>query len=149
MIDRDAVPHVVPVCFALSDDTLYITIDEKPKRGVGPPLKRLQNIAQNATVAIVVDRYEEDWGRLGWVMLRGEAEILTDGREHDHTSVGAGRPCRCCRRGRPRICCVFGQLIVGVEGGFKEEDCGGASGDVHYFAQFVGGEGATEEFLSL
>ena len=25
-------PHVVPVCFALTDDTLYITIDEKPKR---------------------------------------------------------------------------------------------------------------------
>jgi hypothetical protein len=26
---------------------------------------------------------EEDWGQLGWVMLRGQAEILIDGREHD------------------------------------------------------------------
>jgi len=26
---------------------------------------------------------EEDWGQLGWVMLRGHAEILIDGREHD------------------------------------------------------------------
>ena len=28
--DRAAVPHVVPVCFALSRETLYITIDDKP-----------------------------------------------------------------------------------------------------------------------
>ena len=25
-------PHVVPVCFAIEAATLYITIDEKPKR---------------------------------------------------------------------------------------------------------------------
>jgi nitroimidazol reductase NimA-like FMN-containing flavoprotein (pyridoxamine 5'-phosphate oxidase superfamily) len=30
--DRRAAPHVVPVCFAMSNDTLYVTIDEKPKR---------------------------------------------------------------------------------------------------------------------
>src|SRR5579872_2015951 len=30
--DRSAVPHVVPVCYAVADDTLYITIDQKPKR---------------------------------------------------------------------------------------------------------------------
>src|SRR5260370_41231411 len=30
--DRCAVPHVVPVCFAIVERTLYITIDEKPKR---------------------------------------------------------------------------------------------------------------------
>jgi len=28
--DRRAVPHVVPVCFAVLEPTLYITIDEKP-----------------------------------------------------------------------------------------------------------------------
>src|ERR1700758_4760494 len=81
--DRDAVPHVVPVCFATSNDTLYITIDAKPKRSLSTPLKRLKNIAQNPAVTVVVDRYEEDWGQLGWVMLRVHAEILIDGREHD------------------------------------------------------------------
>ena len=74
-------PHVVPVCFALSDDSLYITIDEKPKSGA--PLKRLRNLMQNASAAFVADRYDEDWTRLGWVMLRGHAEILADGPEHD------------------------------------------------------------------
>jgi PPOX class probable F420-dependent enzyme len=79
--DRRAVPHVVPVCFAVADAALYITIDEKPKR-TGAPLKRLRNIAENPAVAVVVDRYDDDWTRLGWVMLRGPAEILTGGAEH-------------------------------------------------------------------
>ena len=76
-------PHVVPVCFALGDTTLYITIDEKPKRASGRPLKRLRNIAENRAVAFVADRYDEDWSRLGWVMLRGHGEILAAGNEHD------------------------------------------------------------------
>jgi PPOX class probable F420-dependent enzyme len=78
--DRGAVPHVVPVCFAVAGGTLYITIDEKPKRGTA--LKRLKNIAENPAVAVIVDRYDEDWSRLGWVMLRGRAEILREGQEH-------------------------------------------------------------------
>jgi PPOX class probable F420-dependent enzyme len=81
--DRRANPHVVPVCFAISDDTLYVTIDEKPKRNPGRPLKRQRNIAENANAAVVVDRYDEDWTRLGWVMMRGRAEILDGGKEHD------------------------------------------------------------------
>jgi PPOX class probable F420-dependent enzyme len=80
--DRGAVPHVVPVGFAIRKRTLYITIDEKPKRVSGTALKRLRNIAENPAVAVVVDRYDEDWARLGWVMLRGRAEILSEGREH-------------------------------------------------------------------
>jgi PPOX class probable F420-dependent enzyme len=81
--DRRAAPHVVPVCFALAGESLYITIDEKPKRVSGRPLKRIRNIAENPVVAVVVDRYDEDWNRLGWVMLHGRAEILTEGTEHD------------------------------------------------------------------
>ena len=80
--NRRAVPHVVPVCFAIRERTLYITIDEKPKRRPGTALKRLRNIAENPAVAVVVDRYDEDWTRLGWVMLRGHAEILNEGTEH-------------------------------------------------------------------
>ncbi|MGH7212853.1 MAG: TIGR03668 family PPOX class F420-dependent oxidoreductase [Acetobacteraceae bacterium] len=81
--DRHGAPHVIPVCYAPDDPTLYITIDEKPKRA-DRPLKRLRNIAENPRVAFIVDRYDEDWSRLGWVMLRGLAEILRAGSEHDH-----------------------------------------------------------------
>ncbi len=82
--DSQAVPHVVPVCFTISQNALYITIDEKPKRVAGAALKRVRNIERNPMVAIVVDRYDEDWTRLGWMMLRGRAEILHAGAEHDH-----------------------------------------------------------------
>jgi PPOX class probable F420-dependent enzyme len=84
--DAAGMPHVVPVCFAVAAATLYITIDEKPK---GDPrrLKRLRNIAENPAAAIVVDRYDEDWTRLGWVMLRGRAEILDAGEEHDRAQA--------------------------------------------------------------
>ena len=81
--DANGVPHVVPVCYALLGDNLYVTIDEKPKRSDGRALRRLRNIVENPHVAVVVDRYDEDWSRLAWVMLRGRAEILDRGDEHD------------------------------------------------------------------
>jgi PPOX class probable F420-dependent enzyme len=81
--DADGNPHVVPVCFVISNDTIYVTIDEKPKRARGRSLKRLRNLMDNPSAAIVVDHYDEDWRRLGWVMLRGRADILPDGVEHD------------------------------------------------------------------
>ncbi len=80
--DAQGVPHLVPVCFCLQDATVYISIDEKPKR-TDRPLKRLRNILANPAVALTVDRWDEDWSRLAWVMLRGRAEILDDGPEHD------------------------------------------------------------------
>jgi PPOX class probable F420-dependent enzyme len=80
--DASGMPHVVPVCFAIAENAAYVTIDEKPK-GEPRSLKRLRNIADNPSAALVADRYAEDWTRLGWVMLRGRAEILESGAEHD------------------------------------------------------------------
>ena len=85
--DRNGAPHVLPVGYALEGNALYIAIDDKPKRTSGRKLKRLQNIIENPRAAVVVDRYDEDWSRLGWVMLRGYAEILDDGDEHDNAQA--------------------------------------------------------------
>jgi len=81
-----ATPHVVPVCFIVNDGTLYITIDQKPKGDVRT-LKRLRNIIENPVAVFVADRWDEDWTRLGWVMLRGPAEIIADGAEHDRAQA--------------------------------------------------------------
>lgn len=81
--DANGQPHVVPICFALVENTVFFTIDGKPKKPSGRPLKRLRNLIENPKAALVVDRYEEDWRRLGWVMLQGRAEILASGPEHD------------------------------------------------------------------
>ena len=82
-----AIRTSVPVCFAVSDGALYVTIDEKPKRASARPLKRLRNLMENPSAAFVVDRYDEDWTRLAWVMLRGPTEILSDGVEHDRAQT--------------------------------------------------------------
>ena len=80
--DAAGIPNVGPVCFALAGDSVYMTIDRKPKSG--RPLKRLRNIAENPNVTLTADRYDDDdWSRLRWVMVRGHAEILEGGAEHD------------------------------------------------------------------
>jgi len=78
--DASSRPHVVPVCFAYLDGRIYIAIDEKPKRTLR--LKRLRNIEANPQVAIVLDRYDEDWSRLAWVLIQGTAAVLGTGPEH-------------------------------------------------------------------
>jgi PPOX class probable F420-dependent enzyme len=75
-------PHVAPICYAVVEDTVYFTIDEKPKKRPAE-LKRLANLRCNPFAALVVDRYDEDWSRLGWVMVQGRAEVLASGSEHD------------------------------------------------------------------
>ena len=80
-------PHVVPVCYALAGDTVYFTVDEKPKRRPGARLKRLANLRANPCAALVADRYDEDWSRLGWVMVQGAAEVLDAGPEHDRAQA--------------------------------------------------------------
>ena len=84
--DARGAPHLVPVCFVVADAALYITIDQKPK-GDPRALKRLRNILENPVAAFVADRWDEDWTRLGWVMLRGPAEILAEGAEHDRAQA--------------------------------------------------------------
>jgi PPOX class probable F420-dependent enzyme len=75
---RDGAPHVVPVCFALLDDaTVVFAIDDKPK-APGRKLKRLRNLEQNPRFSLVVDRWDEDWTRLGWVLLAGRGRVLDD-----------------------------------------------------------------------
>jgi PPOX class probable F420-dependent enzyme len=75
-------PHIVPICFALSGDVVYSAVDRKPKRS--QDLKRLENVRVNARVAVLVDHYEDDWTKLWWVRLDGDARVLTEGPEHGH-----------------------------------------------------------------
>ncbi|MEW6271167.1 MAG: TIGR03668 family PPOX class F420-dependent oxidoreductase [Thermodesulfobacteriota bacterium] len=71
-------PHVVPVCFAVLDErTLVFAVDDKPKRP-GARLKRVRNLVENPRFALVVDRWDEDWSRLGYVLVGGRGEVLRD-----------------------------------------------------------------------
>ena len=78
-VDASGLPHVVPVCYAPLGGELVTPIDAKPKSG--RKLGRLANIEANPNVTLMVDRWDEDWRKLGWVMVRGTArhEPMTDG----------------------------------------------------------------------
>ena len=85
--DADGRPHVIPICFVTAGATVYFTIDEKPKRRSGAPLKRIANMRENPMVALVADHYDDDWSKLGWVMVQGRAEVLDSGDEHDRAQA--------------------------------------------------------------
>jgi PPOX class probable F420-dependent enzyme len=78
-VGPDRRPHIVPITFATEGDTLYFAVDAKPKRTTD--LKRLQNVAANPAVSVLVDHYEDDWTRLWWVRVDGMARIVNDEAE--------------------------------------------------------------------
>jgi PPOX class probable F420-dependent enzyme len=85
--DSGGHPHVIPICFVAMENTVYFTVDEKPKRKSQAPLKRIANMRENPSVALVFDHYDEDWRQLGWVMVQGRAEELGSGDEHDRAQA--------------------------------------------------------------
>jgi PPOX class probable F420-dependent enzyme len=80
--DRAGRPHVIPICFAFDGKDLYSPIDEKPKQTAPRQLKRLRNISENSQVALVIDRYDEDWRKLAYVLIFAKARILWRGEKH-------------------------------------------------------------------
>ncbi len=80
--DKTGRPHVIPICFALDGKELYSPIDEKPKKTSPLLLKRIRNIRANPHVAVVIDRYDEDWRRLAYVLIVGKAKLLMRGARH-------------------------------------------------------------------
>jgi PPOX class probable F420-dependent enzyme len=79
--DPDGRPHLVPIVFAVEGETLYSAVDAKPKRS--RRLRRIENARARPDVTILVDHYDEDWGRLWWIRVRGRARVLDEGEEHD------------------------------------------------------------------
>lgn len=76
---HDARPHLVPITFATYADLIVTPVDHKPKST--RHLRRLANIDQNPSVAVLVDHYDDDWSRLWWARADGMAEI-TEATSH-------------------------------------------------------------------
>jgi PPOX class probable F420-dependent enzyme len=70
----DGGPHVVPIVFALIEDTVFSAVDAKPKRSTD--LQRLANVRADPRCALLVDHYEDDWRRLWWVRADGTGEVV-------------------------------------------------------------------------
>ena len=81
-LDAKRRPHVIPICFVWDGSVFYSAIDHKPKRVALTQLARLKNIKNTPHVALLVDQYDEDWTRLWYVLVRGEAELVSTPVEH-------------------------------------------------------------------
>lgn len=78
-IDPDGRPRLVPVCFATEENTdrLWIALDEKPKQAGDPrDLARVRDILARPGVALLIDRWSEDWTQLAWLRLTGSAALV-------------------------------------------------------------------------
>ena len=80
-VDASGRPHLVPCCFAAVGDVAYSVVDHKPKRTTA--LRRLDNIAVNPAVCLLVDHYADDWSTLWWARFDGTARLLTAGPEYE------------------------------------------------------------------
>lgn len=77
---RDGKPLVVPICFAFDGSMIYSSIDEKPKRARPLALRRVSNIIENPNVCFIVDDYAENWRRLKYVLVIGDAAVTQRGK---------------------------------------------------------------------
>ncbi len=75
--DAAGQPLVVPVCYVFDGHRCFSAIDAKPKRVPPRSLRRVRNIEANPRVSLLVDRYDEEWSRLAWVIVEGRADIVT------------------------------------------------------------------------
>jgi coenzyme F420-0:L-glutamate ligase/coenzyme F420-1:gamma-L-glutamate ligase len=74
--DERGRPHVVPVCFVVVGDRIFIALDEKPKSVAPGALRRVRNVLAQPEVALVVDDYSDDWERLAYLLIRGTGGLI-------------------------------------------------------------------------
>ena len=82
-VDASGQPAVIPIVFAFDGAALFTPLDAKPKRVAADQLQRVRNISANPSVAVIIDSYSEDWRRLAWVHVRGQARIINNGDEYN------------------------------------------------------------------
>jgi PPOX class probable F420-dependent enzyme len=75
-VAADGRPHLVPIVFARHDGALWSPVDGKPKqrRRDGAALARIENVAHEPRVTLLLDHYDADWRRLWWIRIDGRAE---------------------------------------------------------------------------
>ncbi len=87
-------PSVVPFCFAVigeEEPVIVSVLDEKPKDVPDEELARVRNIRRNPNVAFVIDHYEENWSRLSFVQVRGQARLVSPGEPGHAAAITALR----------------------------------------------------------
>jgi PPOX class probable F420-dependent enzyme len=75
---RAGAPRLVPIVFAVEGDTIYSAVDHKPKSTRS--LLRLDDVATQPEVSLLVDVYDEDWSQLWWARADGRARVVKESK---------------------------------------------------------------------
>lgn len=75
-------PRLVPICFAVSEDSagnlaIHSPLDDKPKQGADRrALARVRDLLARPEATLLVDRWSEDWNVLAWLRLDVVGELI-------------------------------------------------------------------------
>ena len=72
-VDKNGMPHNVPVCHVLEGDRIYFATGKKSKK--------IKNLEENGKVALVCDEYSEIWSYLKGVFVQGKTRVISKGPE--------------------------------------------------------------------
>jgi PPOX class probable F420-dependent enzyme len=86
-LDAEYGPHIVPVCFVYDGKVFYSAVDGKPKRDAPERLARLRHITASPQIALVVDEYQEDWGQLWYILVRGKAQLIPNSAHQERAQA--------------------------------------------------------------
>ena len=100
-IGRGGRPRLVPICFALGPDgtavpsgppILYSPLDEKPKSTADPnDLARVRDLRARPEATLLIERWSEDWTRIGWIRLECMADVLAPAGSRIEDALAAER----------------------------------------------------------
>ena len=75
-VDQKSHPYVVPIVFVFHENSFFIPLDEKKKTVNSKNLKRVKNIEKNPNVTLLIDRYQNNWKKLFFLMIHGKATVI-------------------------------------------------------------------------
>lgn len=101
-IAPDGRPRLVPICFVLlltragdssgAAPSIVSPLDEKPKTAGDPHrLARVHDLVARPEATLLIDRWSEEWDRLGWVRLEVRGVLVEPGGEGHAAAVEALR----------------------------------------------------------
>ncbi len=77
-VDQKSHPYVVPVVFVFHENSFFIPLDEKVKTVNPRKLKRIKNIEKNPNVTLLIDKYQNNWKKLFFLMIHGKATVIDE-----------------------------------------------------------------------
>jgi len=75
-VDQKSRPYVVPVVFVFHENSFFIPLEEKVKTVNPRKLKRVKNLEKNPNVTLLIDKYQNDWKKLFFLMIHGKATMI-------------------------------------------------------------------------